>query len=293
MLNNIQKNNEININQIFHFIMFNYKYELNIEQWNIEYLHELLKQLTKTNKWFFDIWFGKDIENNQLMNDCLESRKKYCKDFYIFYLNESNLNLDICPYVRFMYDHKLYGLCADFFKFLFLYYFGGIYADRDVEFGEDITTYFENNDYMLFDASFHNIESWFTNDNMFCSSFMMSKSFNQIFKYFIDYCNSFTYEQLEIVYSKISKYWFLHYFYDVKIIYHQIIKKYKYKINILNNITDISKFNDNNIINVYDNVLLECVKYNNRHNIKMLNNKKLILCHYNLQTHENIFLNNK
>ena len=283
------EDNLTSINKIFHFAMFDFKYNLKMEKWDIEYLHELLERIVKTRKFIFDIWFGKNI-STPIIDKCLESRKKYCGGFQVFYLNEHNIDLDICPYTRFMYDKKLYGICADFYKNLFLYYFGGVYMDRDVELFNDLNIYYNQNDYMLWDASFMNLGWWFTNNHMFCSSAMMSKPFNSIFKKFIDYCKTFTYEKLDEMYNSMSKQEFMDYFYDVKIIWYQIIKKYNYQIKVLNNIDEISK-NENNIIYVYNNYLLEYPKYiyNPRFDIK---DKKQLLAHYNIKTHEHVFMNN-
>lgn len=282
------EDNQLNINKIFHFAMFDFKYKLNMEQWDIEYLHQLLVNLTNNEdrKWFFDIWFGANI-NNEIINDCILSRNIYCEDFSIIYMNESNLNLDICPYTRFMYDHKLYGICADFYKCLLLYYFGGVYSDRDVKFLDYLGPYFENNDYVLFDSSFYNLGAWFTKDHLICSSFMMSKPFNPIFKQFIDYCNEFTYEQLEEMYNTMSKKDFMDYFYDVKIFYYHVIQKYNYNVECLDNINKIIKHKDNKIF-VYDNFFIENYKYDFLKDKKPNINQLLI--HYNIKTHEQIYL---
>ena len=274
------EDNYITIDKLFHFVMFDYKYKLNMSEWDIQYLHDLLKCLSKKLKWGFDIWFGRNIKN-EIINKCIDSRNKYCKDFYFFHLNELNLNLDICPYVRFMYNHKLYGLCADFFKCLFLYYFGGIYADRDVEFLTDFNPYFDNNDYILFN---YGAKGWFTMDDVPATCFMSSKPFNSLFKYFIDYCNKFTYEELENMYNTMSKKDFMDHFYDIKIIY-RILKENNINVKVINNINEKIQTKENELV-IFENYLLETNKYN-------IDNINSIAIHYNLKTHEQIYFNNK
>lgn len=283
------EDNILSQDKIFHFAFFDFKYKLNMIEWDIEYLHELLRRIYKLqeNTWCFDIWFGNENNDNTIINNCLNSRSKYLNKFKIFYMNETNLYLDICPYTRFMYDHKLYGICADFFKCLLLYYFGGIYTDRDVEFKKDFYPYWKNNDYILFDSSFHNLGAWFSGDHMICSSFMMSKPFNPIFKYFIDYCNSFSYEQLENMYNTMSKKDFMDYFYDVKIFYYHIIQKHNYFIYCLKSMNDKVEKTDG-IIYVFDNYFIEPQKYFYWKNKPL--QEEPILIHYNLKMHEQIYL---
>ena len=274
------EDNYVSINKIFHFIMFDYKYKLNMEKWDIEYLQDLLKKLIPKNQFGFDIWFGKNIKND-ILTHCINSRNKSCKDFYFFHLNETNLNLDICPYIRFMYDHKLYGMCADFFKCLFLYYFGGLYCDRDVEFLTNFDLYFENNDYILFN---YGAKGWFTMEDIPHTCFISSKPFNPLFKYFIDYCDKFTYEELENMYNSMSQKDFMDNFYDTKIMY-KVIKENNINIKVINNINEKIQYKENELI-IFENYLLEPYKYK-------IDNIQTIAVHYNLKTHEQIYFNNK
>ena len=239
------EDNNISINKIFHFVMFDYKYKLNMEQWDIEYLHELIQKIFNKNdkKWIFDILLKKDININ-LLNEHIKNRNKYCNNFYLFYLNEKNLNLDICPYIKFMYNHKLYKLCEDFFKCLFIYYFGGICIDMNIKCIDYIDSYFENNDYILFE-----------NNN----DFICSKPFNLLFKYFIDYCNKFTYKELENIYNSISKNDFINKFCNDNII-SQIIKENNIHIKIIKNINKKIKYKENKLT-LFDKSLLKNYKY--------------------------------
>lgn len=264
------------IDKIFHFIMFDFKYELNMEKWDIDFLNESLQNLCGTNQYFYDIWFGKNI-HNEIIDKCIESRKKYCKNFQIFHFNELNLNLNICEYVKFMYDHKLYGICADFFKCLFIYYFGGIYVDRDVQFLSDFNRYYNNNDYILFN---YGAKGWFTMDDVPHTCFISSKPYNKLFKYFIDYCKKFTYEELENMYNSMTKKDFMDKFYDIKIM-HRIIKQNDIKIKVIDNINEQIKYNENELT-IFENYLLETYKYNISINTFAI--------HYNLKTHEKIYL---
>lgn len=289
------EDNDYNLNKILHFAYFDFHYKLGMENWDIEYLQELLRKeyrLCNDNKFIFDIWFGnKNFEDNPVIQKCLESRIKFAKDFKVININESNVWLDICPYTRFMYDHKLYGICADFFKCLLLYYFGGIYLDRDVELLRDINPYFQKNEYMVFDASFRNFNQyWFTWDHLISSSFMMAKPFNPIFKYFIGFCASLSKEKLNFMYNTMSKKDFMDYFYDIKIFHYQVCKKYGYEVKCEDNLEETIKSQDN-IITVFNNYWLEEPKYKfNKYFKDKFKNTQQLLIHYNLKLHEQIYL---
>lgn len=77
-------------------------------------------------------WFGgKPLP--KLAKKCINSWKKYCPDFEIIRWDESNFDLNICPFVREAYDAKMYAFVADYARFYALYNEGGIYMDTDEE----------------------------------------------------------------------------------------------------------------------------------------------------------------
>ena len=77
-------------------------------------------------------WFGgKALPRS--VKKCIRTWKKMCPDYVIKEWNESNFDLDFCPYVREAYDHKFYAFVSDVVRLYALYYEGGIYMDIDVE----------------------------------------------------------------------------------------------------------------------------------------------------------------
>lgn len=100
-------------------------------------------------------WFGGNpLGENE--KKCIESWKKFCPDYEIKEWNESNVNLDIIPYVRQACEAKKYAFASDVLRLWAIYTYGGIYLDTDVEL---IKSYddllncegfigFENNDFV-------------------------------------------------------------------------------------------------------------------------------------------------
>lgn len=77
-------------------------------------------------------WFG----GNPLPKDaqkCIMSWKKYLPDYEIKEWNESNFDVNCCPYVMGAYEAKKYAFVSDYVQFYILYHEGGLYFDTDVE----------------------------------------------------------------------------------------------------------------------------------------------------------------
>lgn len=78
------------------------------------------------------IWLG-GTPLPKLAEKCIASWKKFCPDYEIKRWDESNVNLDMCKYVRDAYDAKKYAFASDVIRFDVLSKEGGIYLDIDVE----------------------------------------------------------------------------------------------------------------------------------------------------------------
>ncbi len=77
-------------------------------------------------------WFG----GNPLPEDalrCIASWKKYFPDYEIKEWNESNFDVNSCPYIKGAYEEKKYAFVSDYARFWVLYKEGGLYFDTDVE----------------------------------------------------------------------------------------------------------------------------------------------------------------
>lgn len=77
-------------------------------------------------------WFG-DNPKGEKEEKCIESWKSFCSDYEIIEWNETNVDLDMLPFVRDAYNAKKYAFVSDVIRLWALYNHGGIYFDTDVQ----------------------------------------------------------------------------------------------------------------------------------------------------------------
>lgn len=77
-------------------------------------------------------WFGKNIKPNNV-EKCIQSWKKYLKDFEFVEWNEGNFNIHKNTFVFEAYKNRKYAFVSDVARLKALYQFGGFYLDTDVE----------------------------------------------------------------------------------------------------------------------------------------------------------------
>lgn len=78
------------------------------------------------------IWLG-GKKKPRIIRKCIKSWKIYFPEWEIKEWNETNLDLDMCEFVREAYDNKKYAFAADVLRFDILYKYGGLYFDTDVK----------------------------------------------------------------------------------------------------------------------------------------------------------------
>ena len=88
-------------------------------------------------------WFGKG-EKSRLILRCIESWRQLCPDYEIIEWNESNFDINVCPYVRGAYDAGMWAYVSDYARFHILNKHGGIYLDTDVELLKPLDDLLEN-----------------------------------------------------------------------------------------------------------------------------------------------------
>lgn len=98
------------------------------------------------------IWLGNG-PMPKVADKCLKSWEKYCPDYEIKRWDESNLDLDLCPYVREAYDAKKFAFASDVLRFQILYELGGIYLDIDVELIKPIDEFLKEKCFTGFETS--------------------------------------------------------------------------------------------------------------------------------------------
>lgn len=97
-------------------------------------------------------WFG----GNPLPEDakkCIASWKKYLPDYEIKEWNESNFDVNCCPYVKEAYEAKKYAFVSDYARFHVLYREGGLYFDTDVEVVKNMDCIIAAGNFMGFEKS--------------------------------------------------------------------------------------------------------------------------------------------
>ena len=80
---------------------------------------------------------------SELTKKCIQSWKKFLPDFEIKEWNETNFDVNQCPFVKQAYEQKKWAFVADYTRFKVLEEYGGIYLDTDMEITADISKYLE------------------------------------------------------------------------------------------------------------------------------------------------------
>lgn len=96
-------------------------------------------------------WFGTG-EKNELYYKCLESWKKYAPGFEIIEWNETNCDINECPYVKEAYEAKKWAFVSDYFRIKKMYEYGGIYVDTDTEFVSSVLPLTVNKTFFAFET---------------------------------------------------------------------------------------------------------------------------------------------
>ena len=89
-------------------------------------------------KYIHYCWFGgKPL--SKLTKKCIKSWKKYLPDYEIIEWNESNVDLEECPFIKEAYENKKWAFVADYARTKAIYEMGGIYFDTDMIITKDIS----------------------------------------------------------------------------------------------------------------------------------------------------------
>lgn len=104
-------------------------------------------------------WFGGN-PLPKLAQKCIKSWKKYFPDYEIIEWNESNFNINICPYTQEAYKAKKYAFVSDYARFWILYHYGGVYFDTDVEIIKSMNDIIEQGPFMGCEIKTKKDELW-------------------------------------------------------------------------------------------------------------------------------------
>lgn len=95
-------------------------------------------------KRIFYCWFGKG-EKSELNERCIASWRKYCPDYEIIEINESNFDYNAFEYSRISYEHKNWSYVTDVARMETLKKHSGFYLDTDVELFKSLDSLRDNN----------------------------------------------------------------------------------------------------------------------------------------------------
>lgn len=82
-------------------------------------------------KYIHLVWFG-NKPLPKLAKRCIASWKKYLPDYKIIKWDESNVDLNECPFIKEAYENKKWAFVADYVRTKAIYEMGGIYFDTDM-----------------------------------------------------------------------------------------------------------------------------------------------------------------
>jgi lipopolysaccharide biosynthesis glycosyltransferase len=102
------------------------------DKWERIYNFRLNNVKKKIPKKIYYAWFGNNQKPEGIQR-CINSWKKYCPDYKVIEINESNFDVTSHPYTLKAYIEKKYAFINDFCRLNYLYKYGGIYLDADVE----------------------------------------------------------------------------------------------------------------------------------------------------------------
>ena len=77
-------------------------------------------------------WFGKGLMPKS-QKDCIKGWQKLMPDYQFMRWDETNFDVNFCPYTKESYKKKKYAFVADVARMVALAEYGGVYLDTDVE----------------------------------------------------------------------------------------------------------------------------------------------------------------
>lgn len=120
-------------------------------------------------------WFGRGKMPEKAVK-CIESWKKYCKDYEIIEWNEDNFDINQNSYVKEAYEQRKFAFVTDYVRLYAMFNYGGIYMDTDVELLKPIDVFLDNKAFSGFESS-----------NFIPTGIMASEKGFPLYKEFLDY----------------------------------------------------------------------------------------------------------
>lgn len=113
-------------------------------------------------KYIHYCWFGgKPL--SKLTKKCIKSWKKFLPDYEIIEWNETNVDLEECPFIKEAYENKKWAFVADYARTKAIYNMGGIYLDTDMIITKDISQFLKDETFLgVEDSMMVNAAVWGT-----------------------------------------------------------------------------------------------------------------------------------
>ena len=97
-------------------------------------------------------WFGGNPLPSKV-KDCIKTWKKFLPDYDIIEWNESNFDVEVCPFVKQAYANKKWAFVSDYARIYALYKEGGIYFDTDVKVLKDVSSIVDKDMFLGYEDS--------------------------------------------------------------------------------------------------------------------------------------------
>lgn len=152
-------------------------------------------------------WFG-GKELPKAVKKCIKTWKEMLPDYEIKEWNESNFDINVCPFVKEAYENKKWAFVSDYARIYALYKEGGIYLDTDVKILKDISHITDKDMFLGFEDSGY----------MGTAVIGVKDKENKYIKEILDYYNGIEHFNLEAIYNYVNP-----------IIITRIIKQYESK----------------------------------------------------------------
>lgn len=106
------------------------------------------------NKTIHYIWVGKNPKPKEVI-ECINSWKKFAKDFEIIEWNEDNFDISSNKYMNEAYKMQKWAFVSDYIRLKVLYQYGGVYLDTDMELIKPIDNLLHNRAFAGFEDADH------------------------------------------------------------------------------------------------------------------------------------------
>lgn len=116
--------------------------------------------MKRGKKYIHYCWFG-GKKLSKLAKKCIKSWEKYLPDYEIVRWDETNIDVNECPFIKEAYEKKKWAFVADYARAKALYEYGGVYFDTDMMVKKNIDFLLDKEGFAgIEDSGFVNVAVW-------------------------------------------------------------------------------------------------------------------------------------